>query len=55
MRYEYEDRGAEVCCGQIIEFEDDRIILDIPEEGVSVEQWKIVPLTYPGVSLITMS
>ena len=41
---------SELCCDQIIKFEDDRITLDIPIEGISLqEQWKIIPLTRPVV------
>ena len=37
---------------QMVKFEDDQITLDIPEEGIVLENgWTITPHTYPGVSL----
>lgn len=34
----------------MIEFEADRILLDIPSEGMVKEEWSIKPLTAPEVS-----
>ena len=37
---------------QEVVFEGEKIILDIPKEGVVLENgWTITPDTYPGVSL----
>ena len=36
----------------IVEFERDRITLDVPMEGISIPNgWKILPITPPVVSL----
>ena len=36
---------------QEVDFEDDKITLNIPEEGASIDSWKIVPLMNPWVFL----
>jgi len=38
---------------QEVVFEGEKITLDIPKEGVTLESgWTIIPHTYPGVSLL---
>ena len=37
-----------------LEFESDTIRIDIPNEGICVEGWKIIPLTPPIVSICFM-
>ena len=38
---------------QEVIFEGEEITLDIPKEGVSLENgWTIIPYTHPGVSLL---
>ena len=38
---------------QEVVFEGEKIVLDIPKEGVVLEKgWTITPDTYPGVSLL---
>ena len=36
---------------QPVDFESDQIELDIPDEGVSLQGWRIIPLTAPVVSV----
>ena len=40
---------------QEVVFEGEKIALNIPKEGVTLESgWTITPHTYPGVSLVTI-
>ena len=52
MKEEYEKKGAtpELC--KLIEFDPelDAITLDIPMEGITIEDWEISPLMPPVVS-----
>lgn len=49
---EYKEKDLEPDIELIIEFESDRITLDIPLEGISLDGgWNIRPLTQPVVSL----
>ena len=47
----YTEVAATVGPDQEVMFEEERITLDIPEDGIVLESgWSITPLTYPGVS-----
>ena len=47
----YQSKGSESAAGQQIEFEADRISLDIPMTGVVTQNrgWKIIPIFRPVV------
>ena len=48
----YAGMGARVGPDQEVMFEDRKITLDIPEDGISLGTgWMITPLTHPGVRL----
>ena len=50
----YAKATAKVGPSQVVIFERNEIKLDIPVEGVVLENgWAITPYTYPGVSLCT--
>ena len=49
MREEYKRKGAIHGPYQLVEFESEEIILDIPPEGTSSNGWKIIPLVPPVV------
>ena len=39
---------------QEVIFEGEQITLDIPKEGIALENgWTIIPFTYPGVSTLS--
>ncbi len=45
---EYSSKKAILGVDQIVEFEEDRITLDIPRDGAAVmEGWKITPMIFP--------
>ena len=47
----YTEVAARVGPDQEVTFEQDQITLDIPKEGLVLENgWAITPHTYPGVS-----
>ena len=53
MDREYEEKDAEFDSEMLVQFESDRIDIDIPSEGIVVEGgWKIIPLYPPVVCLI---
>ena len=45
----YEKKGAVLGVEQLVEFEEDSITVDIPNEGTTVKGWKITPLISPVV------
>ena len=48
----YSETNARMGPDQEVVFEGEKITLDIPKEGVTLESgWTITPHTYPGVSL----
>ena len=51
----YAEANARMGPYQEVMFEGDKITLDIPKEGIELENgWTITPHTYPGVSLVTI-
>lgn len=51
----YTKAAAIVGPDQEVIFEGEEITLDIPKEGVSLENgWTIIPYTHPGVSLLLL-
>ena len=49
-------RSARLVHEKVVEFRSDRLSLDIPREGIDIlDEWKIVPLTRPVVSLISIT
>ena len=56
MNDHYSKKGSESAADQQIEFESDRITLDIPITGVITENkgWKIIPLFSPVVSQLQL-
>ncbi len=52
MSEEYSSIEAIIGVNHILEFEEDRITLDIPMAGVEVSGgWKITPMFYPTVEI----
>ena len=51
VKKEYEGKRAVLGAHQPIEFESDKITLDIPMEGITANGWEITPLVPPVVSL----
>ena len=51
MKEYYSKREAVCGSTQEIEFEDDKVSLNIPLDGVVKGGWKIVPLIHPTVCL----
>ena len=45
----YEKKGAVLGVEHLVEFEEDSITVDIPEEGTIIKGWKITPLISPVV------
>ena len=50
MRREYKEKEAQQDSELVVEFESDRIAIDIPLEGIVVGGWKITPLAAPVVA-----
>ena len=49
----YTEVAARLGPDQEVTFEQDQITLDIPKEGLVLQNgWTITPHTYPGVSLL---
>ena len=48
---EYEKKGVHQVADLKIEFESDRIALNIPLKGKTINGWKITPLVRPVVSI----
>ena len=49
----YAEANARMGPYQEVMFEGDKITLDIPKEGIELENgWTITPHTYPGVGLV---
>ena len=50
MKKEYSSKRAVLGVNHFVEFEEDRITLDIPMAGIEVEGgWKIIPMFPPTV------
>ena len=50
MKKEYKGKEAQLDSELVVEFESDRITIDVPLEGTDVEGgWKILPLAPPVV------
>jgi len=50
----YTEASARMSSHQEVVFEGEKITLDIPKEGLVLENgWTIIPYTHPGVSLQT--
>ena len=45
----YEKKGGVLGVEHLVEFEEDSITVDIPEEGTTIKGWKITPLISPVV------
>ena len=52
VKEEYKKYNALLGLRQLVEFESDAVMLDIPIQGIAVKGWKITPLIRPVVSLI---
>ena len=50
VKGEYEKKGAISGPYQPVDFESDTIALDIPLEGITINDWNLTPLTRPIVS-----
>ena len=50
VKEEYKNSKAMLGLRQVVEFESDAVMLDIPIEGIAVKSWKITPLIRPVVS-----
>ena len=50
----YKHSHHQLVTRQLLEFESDAIRIDIPNEGIRVEGWKMIPLTPPIVSICFM-
>ena len=50
VKEEYKRRGAILNLQKLVDFEYDAITLDIPDEGIIIKDWEIIPLTVPVVS-----
>ena len=49
----YAEANAKMGPYQEVMFEEEKITLDIPKEGIALENgWTITPDTYPGVSAL---
>ena len=48
-------RGAEVGADIVLEFESDRVSLDIPLLGMRKEGWFILPLAAPVVCVVKLN
>ena len=52
----YTETGAKMSSHHMVVFEGERITLDIPKEGLVLENgWTITPHTYPQVSRFSTS
>ena len=45
----YEKKGGVLGVEHLVEFEEDSITVDIPEEGTTIKGWKITPMFPPVV------
>ena len=52
MRKEYEKKATEGA-KRVIQFESDRITLNIPQRGIQRNGWEITPINAPEVSWFT--
>ena len=52
MKKAYEKDKALLGLHQVVEFESDAVMLDIPMEGITAKGWRITPLIRPVVSLM---
>ena len=51
VQQEYTAKGATIGLDHVVEFESETISLQLPSEGITLEDgWKIVPIVHPMVS-----